>query len=275
MSKLLYGVGNNLPESNREPFTIFRAAAIGSLWFSLNGKGIRNGVNAGLRFDIDYQNVIERKDGGLLAASGTDTIAGRNGGLLSGLGLALNYDTRDVAVCSRVGEYIDFRLLPYSRLFGSNFEAWRTTLDVHKYWTFNKPTPEENGFAHTLALQWYTDVILGDIPFFRMALLGQNISGVALGRGYFGGRFRDKMISLVQAEYRFPIIWRFGGVVFAATGNVASSPATFDFSNLKHSIGAGLRFALVPEERINLRIDVGYGFATQSLYPYVTFTEAF
>ncbi len=270
-----YGIGNNLPETNREAFTIFRAAAIGSVWFSLNGKGIRNGVNAGVRFDFDYQNVIERKDGGLLDKTGADSIQGRNGGFLAGLGLAINYDTRDVAVAPRVGEYADFRLLPYSRIIGSNFEAWRTTLDVHKYWTFNTPTPEDNGFAHTLALQFYSDIMWGNMPFFRMAMLGQNISGIALGRGYFGGRYRDNVIAHAQAEYRFPIYWRFGGVVFAGAGNTATSLATFDFNTIKPSIGAGLRFALVPEERINLRIDVGYGFATQTLFPYVSFTEAF
>ena len=48
-----------MPESNREPFTIFRAAAIGSMWFSLNGQGIRNGVNVGMYFDFDYQMFIE------------------------------------------------------------------------------------------------------------------------------------------------------------------------------------------------------------------------
>ncbi len=270
-----YGVGNSMPESNREAFTIFRAAAIGSLWWSLNGKGIRNGINAGVRFDIDYQNVIERQAVGLLANEGVDSIAGRNGGLLAGLGLTLNYDTRDVAVSARKGEFFDLRLLPYTRLLGSAFEGWRGTLELRKYWTFNEPNAESNGLAHTLGVQWFTDVMTGNIPFFRLGLLGQNVSGVALGRGYFGGRFRDKVLSYVQAEYRFPIFWRFGGVVFAGTGNVAATPSAFDFTTLKHSVGAGVRFALVPEERINLRIDVGYGFATQSFYPYVSFTEAF
>jgi hypothetical protein len=270
-----YGIGDNLPESNREAFTIFRAAAIGSLWFSLNGQGIRNGINAGLRFDFDYQNIIERQAGGLLEREGANAITGRSGGLLAGLGLAVNYDTRDVAVCPREGGLIDARLVPYTRILGSNFEGWRGTVDIHKYFTFNKPTPEDNGFSHTLAIQWFTDITTGDIPFFRMGLLGQNISGVAIARGYFGGRFRGKVLSHLQAEYRFPIWWRFGGVLFAGTGNVAETPASFDFTGLKHSIGAGLRFALVPEERINLRIDVGYGFATQTFFPYVSFTEAF
>lgn len=270
-----YGIGNNLPESNREAFTIFRAAAIGSIWFSLNGQGIRNGINAGLRFDFDYQNIIERQKGGLLEREGANAITGRSGGLLAGIGLAANYDTRDVAVCPREGGLVDLRVVPYTRFLGSNFEAWRGTLDVHKYFTFNTPTPEDNGFSHTLAIQWFTDVTAGDIPFFRMGLLGQNISGVAIARGYFGGRFRDKVLSHIQTEYRFPIWWRFGGVLFAGTGNVAETPAAFDVTTLKHSIGAGLRFALVPEERINLRIDVGYGFATQSFFPYVSFTEAF
>lgn len=270
-----YGVGNNLPESNREAFTIFRTAAIGSLWFSLNGQGIRNGINAGVHFDFDYQNIIERQQGGLLTRSGTDSISGRNGGLLAGLGLTLNYDTRDAAISSRKGEFFDVRLIPYTRLLGSTFEGWRGTFDARKYWTFNTPSAESEGYAHTLAVQFYADAMTGNIPFFRMGFLGANISGVALARGYYGGRFRDKVMSFVQAEYRFPIWWRFGGVVFAGTGNVAATPSAFDFTTLKHSFGVGLRFAIVPEERINLRLDVGYGLATQTLYPYISFTEAF
>lgn len=270
-----YGVGNNLPESNREAFTIFRAAAIGSLWFSLNGKGIRNGLNAGIRFDFDYQNIIQRQADGLLAREGLDSIAGRNGGLLAGLGLTFNYDSRDLTAAARTGEFAEMRVLPYSRFLGSTFEGWRGTLDLRKYWTFNAPTVESEGLVHTVAVQFYADVMTGNIPFFRMGLLGSNISGAALARGYFGGRFRDKVVGLVQVEYRFPIWWRFGGVVFAGTGNVASSPAAFDMATLKHSVGAGLRFALVPEERINLRVDLGYGFATQTFFPYISFTEAF
>lgn len=270
-----YGVGNDLPESNREPFTIFRAAAIGSVWFSLNGQGIRNGVNVGMYCDFDYQNVIERQMGGLLERTGTDSIVGRNGGLLAGLGLSLNYDRRDRTVSARTGELVDMRIVTYSRLLGSAFEGWRWTLDVRKYWTFSASTAEAEGFANTLAIQLYADAMTSGIPFFRMGFLGTTIQGAAMARGYFGGRFRDKTLGLMQAEYRFPIWWRFGGVVFAATGNVASTPLAFDFTTLKHSIGAGLRFALVPEERINLRIDFGYGFATQTLYPYISFTEAF
>lgn len=270
-----YGIGNDMPESNREPFAIFRAAAIGSLWFSLNGKGIRNGVNGGLHFDIDYQDVIERQDGGILAKEGADSIAGRNGGLLAGLGLTLNYDTRDVAVASQTGEFVDVRFVPYLPLLGSVFTGWRASVDARKYWRLAAPTRDSEGFAHTLAAMWFFDVMEGNIPFFRMGLLGTNLSGAALARGYFGGRFRDKMMSVAQVEYRFPLFWRFGGVMFAATGNVAPSIGAFDFSTLKHSVGAGIRFALAPEERINLRIDVGYGFATQTLYPYISFTEAF
>ncbi|MDW8220590.1 MAG: BamA/TamA family outer membrane protein [Bacteroidota bacterium] len=271
-----YGIGNDLPESNREPFSIFRAAAIGSFWISLNGQGIRNGINAGVRFDIDYQAITERQPGGLLSREHTDTIPGRQGGLLAGIGLAINYDTRDIAVCARRGELVDIRLVPYSRLLGSTFEGWRATLSAHKYITFHQPeNQDDNGFAHTLAILWFTDLTTGNIPFFRMGLLGQNVSGLAVARGYYGGRFRDKMISYAQAEYRFPLWWRFGGVIFAGTGNVAPSIEQFDFSTLKHSIGVGLRFAVVPEERIHLRIDLGYGLATQTLFPYVSFTEAF
>jgi outer membrane protein assembly factor BamA len=263
-----FGIGNDLPESNREPFTVTRFALIGSLLFNLEGKSIRTGWNLGPRFDVDYQNVVERKENGLLATD--ERIVGREGGLLSGIGIALNYDSRDKAVAPAFGEFIEARVVPYTRYFGSSFDCLRFVLDARKFF----PLEGEPG-RHVIGVHWYTDYSIGDVPFARMGLLGTIVNGASILRGYFGGRYRDRFSTAMQAEYRFPIWWRFGGVLYAGAGDVASSVGQFSFGNLKTSVGAGLRFALVPEERINLRFDVAYGFATRMPQLYISFAEAF
>jgi outer membrane protein assembly factor BamA len=263
-----FGIGNALPETNREPFTTLRFALIGTLLFNLEGKSIRTGWNIGPRFDFDYQRIIEYKENGLLATDAA--VIGSAGGFLSGVGIALNYDSRDKAIAPAYGEFIEARVTPYTRLTGSDFTMTRFVLDARKFF----PLPGEPG-KHVLATHFYSDYSLGDVPFFRMGLLGTTVNGASILRGYFGGRYRDKLAAMVQAEYRFPIWWRFGGVLYGGVGDVASSLGSFKMDNLKASLGAGIRFALLPEERINLRFDVAYGFATGLPQFYISFAEAF
>lgn len=265
-----YGVGTTtaLTEETREPFTIFRTALIGSLLFSVNGKGIRNGVNIGVRFDFDYQNMVERKVGGLLESG---TILGSDGGLIAGVGLAINYDSRDVAIAATQGGFVEFRAVPYLKALGGKYDFTRFTLDARTYWS----VAGDSSYPHVLALHWYNELSTGDVPFFRMGLLGTSIGGTAVMRGIFNGRFRDKMMSAAQAEYRLPIGGRWGAVAFVGAGNVSSSLDAFQFEHIKIALGAGLRFALVPDEHINIRFDIGYGVSTKTLFPYISFTEAF
>ena len=63
--------------------------------------------------------------------------------------------------------------------------------------------------------------------------------------------------AVIQAEYRVPIFWRIGVVAFGDIGNVSDDIGSLDFSNLKYSYGAGLRFALDRLEKLNLRFDYG------------------
>ena len=66
------------------------------------------------------------------------------------------------------------------------------------------------------------------------------------------------MFSL-QAEYRMPLFWKFGLAGFAGVSEVAPNFNDFDFSQIKWFAGAGLRFAMFPKDRVNLRVDFGFG----------------
>jgi hypothetical protein len=78
-------------------------------------------------------------------------------------------------------------------------------------------------------------------------------------RGYFQGRYRDKFYAMLQVEYRQYFTKRFGFVVFGGLGDVASELIEYDFGSLKYSYGGGLRFLFNKKQKINLRMDIGFG----------------
>jgi hypothetical protein len=93
----------------------------------------------------------------------------------------------------------------------------------------------------------------GNPPFQMMHHLG------AFMRGYHLNRFRDRNLLAVETEYRFSLFGRFGMVAFAGCGQVAHDVQDFSFDRIKPSVGLGFRFALIPEQKMNLRMDVGIG----------------
>ena len=78
-------------------------------------------------------------------------------------------------------------------------------------------------------------------------------------RGYFEGRYRDNVYSMLQLEYRQYFWWKFGFVAFAGMGDVAHELLSFKLKNFKYSYGLGLRFLFNKEEKVNLRMDIGIG----------------
>ena len=92
-------------------------------------------------------------------------------------------------------------------------------------------------------------------------------------RSYYAGRFRDKVMTAVQAEYRMPLFWRIGLVGFAGLGNVAPRPWALELDQLKYSYDAGLRYRVSSREATNIRMDVAFGQGTSGIY--FTAREAF
>ncbi len=81
------------------------------------------------------------------------------------------------------------------------------------------------------------------------------------------------MVFLLQLEYRFPIFRRFGGVAFASAGRVATSFVNLGILDYHHNVGAGLRFLLDKNNKLRLRLDVGFGSEKPAFY--FTVGEAF
>jgi outer membrane protein assembly factor BamA len=196
--------------------------------------------------------------GGLLA-SGEYT--GSSGGMLAGFGASLDWDTRDAVLFTRRGTFIQLLGDAYGALAGSDFSFSRFKLDIRKYISTGKDK--------VLVLQAFFLSTFGDVPFYKLGLLG----GDSLLRGYYKGRFRDKALALVQAEYRVLISERIGVVGFAGLANVLPKFGVFEPDQLKYSIGTGLRYVINKRDGATLRLDLAWGRACFGLY--ATAQEAF
>lgn len=179
----------------------------------------------------------------------------------SGLGVSVNWDSRDYSLYPRRGWYCQNTLVPFHSLIGSGFDFIRYRIDARKYFTFF-----EN---HVLAAQFYGQWITGEAPVNKIAEFG----GLYITRGYYLGRYKDRQMIAAQAEYRMPVYWRFGLTAFAGAGEVARNPDGFSFRPLKYSLGYGIRFLMNEETRVNLRLDFAWGHDSFSWF--IAIGEAF
>jgi hypothetical protein len=76
-------------------------------------------------------------------------------------------------------------------------------------------------------------------------------------------------MAALQAEYRFPLVGRFGGVVFGGWGKVARSFGAMGDEPDLPSVGFGVRWLASEKARVNLSVDIARGRDSTSLYVYV------
>ncbi len=241
-----FGIGNSTLKDDEESYTLKDNEL--DIAFS---KAIGKGFNIGLEYRFADWRIVNKKEGGLLDSGG---FIGSNKGTLSGLSVFVNHDTRDNIYYPMQGDYIVLDALVYPAFLGSTYKFATFSLDVRKYATLFK--------THVAAVQVLVKIQTGTVPFTELARMG----GQNLMRGYFDGRFRDKNLMAVQAEYRMPLFWRFGLVGFAGAGNVSPKIDRSLHKDIKASYGFGLRFLFDKKEKIQVRFDYGMGKGTSGFY---------
>jgi hypothetical protein len=248
-----YGIGNNTLKSQEEKYSynLFQLK-------SLQLKKIKPGLFLGIDYELEYEYGFSYKPGGLLE---NGTITGYAGALGSALGLVSILDTRDNIINPYRGKLAEFSSYFFLRPLGSTFGFVNLNAVYQHYWQFKR--------KHIIAWQSKARFTFGDVPFLDLSTLGND----DILRGYPKNRFRDNHFIGSQVEYRFPLFWRFGGVAFAGAADVFGQSSTLQFNQLKYSIGGGLRFVVNPAERLNIRLDYGYG--REGGYFYFMVSEAF
>lgn len=248
-----YGVGNNIPIDYRETFdVIFPRVRIQAL------QQFKPSQYAGFRYSWDDYQITRTEPDGFL---GKQEVTGSRGNIVSSLGLIYQLDNRDNIFSTRKGWFVEALFAVNSTFLGSDLNYQKWILDARKFFPLSSKSE--------LGINGYLEFSNGEVPFNQMALIG----GTKRMRGYYEGRYRDKHMALVQSEYRFPVWWRFGGVVFGGVGAVTGSLQDFAPKYIRWSLGSGIRFALSKSSRINLRLDFAVGKKSSGFY--LTVGEAF
>jgi outer membrane protein assembly factor BamA len=247
------GIGNKTSDDEEENFTSQSV----NLFLSYQ-KEISPGLYVGPRYFFRDTKILKTADDGILK---NKTILGSKNGTTSGLGLAVHYDTRDNVFYPTDGVFHQLSGWVFTDFMGSDYNFRKLNLDMRLYRTFYT--------NHVLALRTYFESSFGNVPFQSMAMVG----GANLMRGYFQGRYRDKNMLALQAEYRMPLFWNFGLAGFAGLGDVSSEIQKFEVSNFKHCYGFGIRYQIDPKSKLNLRLD--FGFGKNSSGTYISISEAF
>jgi outer membrane protein assembly factor BamA len=92
-------------------------------------------------------------------------------------------------------------------------------------------------------------------------------------RGVYLGRYRDKLMTIVQTEIRFPIYWILSAVAFGGLGEVAPDFNGYTLNGIHWSAGAGLRLMVDSQHKANIRFD--YGISKDQHFFFFGFGEAF
>lgn len=248
-----FGIGNDSLVGAAELYTPRTRRA--SLTFS---RRLVEDFSLGLLSEYDDTEMLKVEPGGPLALG---TVPGSNGALLMGLGLLARWDSREQQFHPNGGALYELSLLRYDAALGSEFSFSRGSLDLRHYGSL--------AAGHILAGRFLYLSVQGDAPFYKLPRLG----GKQLLRGYFEGRYRDKLLLALQTEYRVVFGHRFGGVAFASYGDVAARPSDFTTREFKMAGGVGIRYALSEAERINFRFDIA--LTPESNGAYFSAGEAF
>lgn len=211
-------------------------------------------LRAGVSYDIKSTDLSKLPAGGRLAAG---AVAGTSGGTLSGLGVMLDYDTRDNLFSPSRGVFAQAVTRRYRKIFGSDYEYDYYAADVRAY--------RRLGAVGVLGLQLAGVAAGKRVPFYDMPLYDL--------RGIYNTYFTDRAGYFAQAEYRFPLGGRFSAVAFAGGGNIAPEARELSFKHLQFAAGSGVRFVLDKKEKINMRLDIGA--SRWGVQPYFGITEAF
>ena len=248
-----YGVGNKTNETTTEQVTY---NSFKSEFAFL--KKIKKDVYIGARYNYaNYYHITSDKK----VNSCLDTVTGNSGSINSGLGIAFIFDSRDNYTNTTKGWLLALDGTWNNLCFGADHNYFAMNADLRKFKQLHS--------GAVLALQGVLNIKEGEVPFTQLSYLG----GSNIMRGFYAGRYRDKNLLAFQAEYRRKLIGKWGCVLFAGAGKVSNEIEELNLHELQHSLGFGFRRSITKKNKVNLRIDVGYGNGNSNFY--INIAEAF
>jgi outer membrane protein assembly factor BamA len=178
----------------------------------------------------------------------------RREGWLVGIGPTLGRDSRDDSNYPRAGSLTALTFTAYLPAWLSEYRFAELKADQRTF--ISLP------FSSVVALQAFGQLVIGEPILDALPALG----GPAMLRGFFQGRYRDKVYMVGQAEWRVPLFWRLGAAVFGAAGNVFPDLAHVSGDKLKAAGGLGIRLNVGSRSPVNIRLDGALALGSAGVY---------
>ncbi len=200
---------------------------------------------------MNYRNVNTNggKDGGRGQIGdgifSAPTVAGIDGDSLIGIGVMLEYDTRNQGQNSTKGGRRNIELSYHEGLNSSEARYLKYGAEVSHYlnlWS------ERRVLAFHFLGEHNDELNGGEVPFHQMPKLGGYGLSPHLShtlRGFDDNRFTDESALLFNLEYRYTIweyrYYKVDAVIFADEGQVFDEFSRFQWKDFRESYGVGLR----------------------------------
>ncbi|MDO4460951.1 MAG: BamA/TamA family outer membrane protein [Bacteroidia bacterium] len=162
-----------------------------------------------------------------------------------GIGARIRRDSRNNNDWPTAGSLLD---IEYNYWWRNNSHAnfYTSTIDFRKYGAIKKTV---------LAGQAYISLSDKNTPYH----LGSTFGGTRLNRAVGHNlKYRGEVAWFSQLEWRVPLFWRIGGVLFGGAGN-ANENIRKSLEDIHGVMGLGLRFKVFPKSGMNIRLDYGRG----------------
>ena len=222
---------------------------------------ISSNLYAGALINLNQTNAIEVNP--LMAQDPAYVEFGPNN-YNAGMGLILQYDSRDIVVNAWKGIYASIASTFFTKGLGGDNNYEIVDLDLRYYRRIKRD-------GRTLAFRYKGRYGFGNVPWAEMTKIG----GSRELRGYIKGQYRDISGMHFTTEYRHMFLKKNGELsphgfaVWVAAGTIFDGAENMD--RWLPNIGFGYRLEVQP--RMNLRIDFGFGKETTGMY--FDFNEAF
>lgn len=252
-----FGIGNGNDPGESEEFT--------NQFVRINGRLIKSRTKnlfLGLTYDLQLNTInVGDNDGKLIR----DNVVGVAGGRTIGFGPSVLWDTRNSTLYPTSGNFLNLGITTYSKIFGSEYGFTSYIID---YRTFFELLGPKNIFAFQFRAQLNSSK---DVPFYKLSRLGgsERLRGVE-----HKNLITSRQTVFAQVEARQELFWRFGGVIYAGMGEAFDAFSDFNTSNMRFIYGLGGRFQALKDEKLNIRLDLGFTDNGQSAF-YFSIREAF
>jgi outer membrane protein assembly factor BamA len=190
-------------------------------------------------------------------------VYGLEGGAVIGVGPLVVFDSRNRVLSPQKGGLLRAHYLFFGPggLGDYSYNQW--TIDGRWY----LPVVHWNS---VVAFQLLVEFGGDGMPFYQAPQLGGKDRLRGIGHPL---RMTGPSLWMARGEFRQPLWWRLGGVVFGGAGKTAPS-FSHPLNDVIGSGGCGLRFRMLPHDPLNVRVDFGVSTLGDSGF-FISLKEAF